>query len=438
MSDPEPTPGNPASSGGGASAIVQIEYRTAAWVLLGLVVGFGIFAVARNTEGMLTLVVIGIVLALALDGVVQALRNRFNLTRSVAVGIVGVSLLALAGLILLVLGPPAVSQARQFSREIPQTVEKFYDLPVIGNTLRDRDAAGKVQRWINELPANVSDKAIADTANRVLGGVFSMVVVIFTTFALLLDGERLVNRGRRLLPVRARDDADRIARVFHRTIGRYFGGSLTVAALMGLFVLTIGLIFNVPLAPLAAIWAMFTNLIPQIGGFLSASFLFVLAVSNSVPTAIIVLVLFVIYMNIENHIIQPTIVGGAVNLTPPSTMLAAFVGGAVAGVPGAIIATPLIGTVKQLYLEFRFGGGPPPKKRGAGFVRRIKSMLRIGPEFRPTRDETEAIRIDPILHAHLAEPDDGALDDGALDDGALDDGVIDTETNDPESGDPAA
>ncbi len=416
MSDPEPTPGSPASSGGGASAIVQIEYRTAAWVLLGLVVGFGIFAVARNTEGMLTLVVIGIVLALALDGVVQALRNRFNLTRSVAVGIVGVSLLALAGLILLVLGPPAVSQARQFSREIPQTVEKFYDLPVIGNTLRDRDAAGKVQRWINELPANVSDKAIADTANRVLGGVFSMVVVIFTTFALLLDGERLVNRGRRLLPVRARDDADRIARVFHRTIGRYFGGSLTVAALMGLFVLTIGLIFNVPLAPLAAIWAMFTNLIPQIGGFLSASFLFVLAVSNSVPTAIIVLVLFVIYMNIENHIIQPTIVGGAVNLTPPSTMLAAFVGGAVAGVPGAIIATPLIGTVKQLYLEFRFGGGPPPKKRGAGVLRRIKSLLRIGPEFRPLRDETEAIRIDPILHAHLEEPEPG----------------------DPEPGDPAA
>ena len=411
-SDPEPTPGNPTAPTGGTAAIVQIEYRTAAWILLGLVVGFGIFAVARNTEGMLTLIVIGIVLALALDGVVQALRNRFNLTRSVAVGIVGVSLLALAMLILLVLGPPAVSQARQFSREIPQTVEKFYDLPVIGNTLRDRDAAGKVQRWINDLPANVSDKAIADTANRVLGGVFSMVVVIFTTFALLLDGERLVNRGRRLLPVRARDDADRIARVFHRTIGRYFGGSLTVAALMGLFVLTIGLIFNVPLAPLAAIWAMFTNLIPQIGGFLGASFLFVLAVSNSVPTAIIVLVLFVIYMNIENHIIQPTIVGGAVNLTPPSTMLAAFVGGAVAGVPGALIATPLIGTVKQLYLEFRFGGGPPPKKRGAGFVRRIKSLLRIGPEFRPPRDETEAIRIDPILHAHLGDPEPGDPEPG--------------------------
>ena len=172
---------------------------------------------------------------------------------------------------------------------------------------------------------------------------------------MLFRSERLVNRGRRLLPPSVRDDADRIARVFHRTIGRYFGGSLTVAALMGLFVLTIGLIFNVPLAPVAAIWAMFTDLIPQIGGALGGAFLFILAVSNSVPTAIVVVLLFIIYMNIENHIIQPAIVGNAVNLTPPTTMLAAFLGGAIAGVPGALIATPLMGTVKQLYLEFQIG-----------------------------------------------------------------------------------
>ncbi|MSY11845.1 MAG: AI-2E family transporter, partial [Actinobacteria bacterium] len=132
MSDPQPAP-EPAP----ASAVVQIDFRTAVWVLLGLLVGFAVFAVARNTEGMLTRVVIGIVLALALDGVVQKLRNRFGFTRSIAVGIVGVSLLAVAAFILLVLGPPAVSQAREFSREIPQTVEQFYDLPIVGDTLRD-------------------------------------------------------------------------------------------------------------------------------------------------------------------------------------------------------------------------------------------------------------------------------------------------------------
>jgi predicted PurR-regulated permease PerM len=203
-------------------------------------------------------------------------------------------------------------------------------------------------------------------------------VVVFTTFALLLDGDRIVNRGRRLIAPRYRDEADRIARVLHRTIGRYFGGSLTVAALMGLFVLTLGLSFNIPLAPLAAIWAMFTDLIPQVGGFLGGAFLFILALSNGVGTAVIVVILFVIYMNLENHVIAPAIVGQAVNLSPPTTMLAAFIGGAVAGLPGALIATPLIGAIKQLYLEFRFGldDRPESKRRGSGRLRRLMNRLR--------------------------------------------------------------
>ena len=58
-------------------------------------------------------------------------------------------------------------------------------------------------------------------------------------------------------------------------------------------------------------------------------------------------------MNIENHLIQPAIVGRSVDLTPPTTMVAAFVGGAIAGIPGALVATPLVGAVKAIYMEAR-------------------------------------------------------------------------------------
>ena len=76
------------------------------------------------------------------------------------------------------------------------------------------------------------------------------------------------------------------------------------------------------------------------------------------PTAIIAGGLFVAYMTIENHVIQPAIVGRSVDLTPPTTMVAAFVGGAVGGIPGALVATPLVGAAKQLFLEVR-GRRPP-------------------------------------------------------------------------------
>lgn len=90
-------------------------------------------------------------------------------------------------------------------------------------------------------------------------------------------------------------------------------------------------------------------------------------------------------------------------------MLAAFLGGAIAGVPGALVATPLVGTVKQLYLEFRFGGAPPNASQGLGLLRRARRLLRIGPEFRPPREPTESIRIDPILHGSV--DGDEPLDD---------------------------
>jgi predicted PurR-regulated permease PerM len=150
----------------------------------------------------------------------------------------------------------------------------------------------------------------------------------------------------------------------YRTLGRYFGGSVTVAILMGLYVLALGLLLGIPLIPVAAVWAMITDLIPQVGGFLGGSFLVLLATTQGVTTALIAAAAFIVYMNIENHIIQPAIVGRSVDLMAPTTMVAAFVGGAVAGVPGALVATPLVGAAKAIYLEAR-GMATAPEEIGA-------------------------------------------------------------------------
>ncbi len=66
-------------------------------------------------------------------------------------------------------------------------------------------------------------------------------------------------------------------------------------------------------------------------------------------------------------------VGRAVDLTPPTTMLAALVGGAVAGVPGALVATPIVGAVKVLYL--REAEGEPPVPVGTTEAREEKGLL---------------------------------------------------------------
>ncbi len=134
-------------------------------------------------------------------------------------------------------------------------------------------------------------------------------------------------------------------------MARYFAGSVAVAVLNGTVILTAGLLLGIPLAPLAAVWAAITNLIPQIGGFLGGSFFILLALTQGALPGLIALVVFLAYQQLENNVIQPTVIGRAINLTPPTTMLAALVGGAAAGVPGALVAAPLIGAAKSVWLD---------------------------------------------------------------------------------------
>ena len=75
--------------------------------------------------------------------------------------------------------------------------------------------------------------------------------------------------------------------------------------------------------------------------------------SESALVGVACLVVFLIYQQLENHVIQPLIIGRAVHLTPPSTMVAALVGVAAGGVVGGILAIPLLGASKAIYLALR-------------------------------------------------------------------------------------
>jgi predicted PurR-regulated permease PerM len=367
----------------GARLRLRLDWRTFAWIVLAVLGALAALALVTNTTTMLTRIGIGVLIALALDPLVDNLQHRFSLRRGVAVAIVAVGILSLATLLILVLGPLAVDEARQFSDQLPDTVDQLEDLPLLGGWLRDNDAGERVQQWIRDLPEHFTDERVEEIASTLVSGVAAVAMVTVLAIAVLIDGENLLARFRRLLPGERRQQADAIGDITYRTLGRYFGGSITVAVLMGLYVLTLGLVLGIPLAPLAAIWAMLTDLIPQVGGFLGGSFLVLLALTQGATPAIIAGVAFVLYMNLENHVIQPAIVGRSVDLTPPTTMVAAFVGGAVAGIPGALVATPLVGAAKAVYLEARGKAKPEDDRRG-GILGRLRTLVKRDDRAGPT------------------------------------------------------
>jgi putative heme transporter len=361
---------------------VRADVWSMLMVAAGILLAMAALGIVRTAQWVLTPLLLGVLFGLALDPVVAVLRERLKCSRAMATLVIAVVLTVVFGAVVLLLGPRAVEQAGSFAEELPATVEEFYSWPVIGERLVEWDAVGRVEDFVDELPGRFDTDTISAWADRILGGLSATLLVLVTTVAVLLDGDALVMRGRRLVPPSRRERADDVGRIVYRSIARYFAGSITVALLNGTVILTSGLILGIPLAPLAGIWAAITNLIPQIGGFLGGSFFVLLAFSASPLKGVIALAIFLSYQQLENHVIQPTIIGRAVNLSPPTTMLAALIGGAAAGVPGALVATPLIGAAKSVWLDVVDGDRPaaddtePSKPRKPSFASRFLSRFR--------------------------------------------------------------
>lgn len=351
--------------------MISLDPRAAVGIVVGILAVFVLVALVGSSVQALTQVGVGILLAFALEPLVKMVQRRLRCPRAVGVAIVAAAVLLGFGGLVFVLGPPAAKQAQEFGRELPQTVRDLYDLPLVGGRLREADAAGQVQEWARDLPGQLDAERVGTAAETVVNGVVAGFTVLLVALAVLLDGEVLVRRLREVVPEKFRDRADDVGRVFYRVVGTYFAGSLLVALIGGTYVLAVGLALGVPLAPLAAVWYAMVSLIPQVGGFLGTSFFTVLALSQGVFVGLIGLLLVVLYMNLENYLISPAVVGQSVNLSPPTTMLAALVGAAAMGVPGALAATPLCGTVKALWLEYRFGE-EVDLTRKPGFIRRLR------------------------------------------------------------------
>ncbi|HEY5887518.1 MAG TPA: AI-2E family transporter [Acidimicrobiales bacterium] len=360
---------------------VDLDWRSAALACAGVVGLVAVFAIASATSRTLTWVVIGLLLALAMDPLVDRIQEVLGLRRGVAVGCVLASFFLALTLVALLLGPETARQARTLSEDLPEVVGQLGDLPVVGDTLQRNDVPQKVENWLNDLPETLAgpDANLGDRAESILSGLLAAMSTGLIVIMLLLDGDRLVGAFQRLTPDRHRHRIDRAGRQFYEIVGRYFAGSLFVALLHGLYVLTIGLVLGVPLAPLLGLWAAVASLIPQIGGALAGAPFVLLGFTEGATTGVICLIAFVLYLNFENHILSPIIVGEAVNLSAPTTMVGAIVGASVAGVPGALVAVPLLGAGKAIYLEAT-GQARSTKEGSISVVTRLRRLAHREPK----------------------------------------------------------
>jgi predicted PurR-regulated permease PerM len=355
--------------------VVDLEGRTVAVAFAVVVATIALFAVA--TSGALTtLVVLAVLLAFALDPVVGRIEEALPIGRGYAVALLmglaaGVVLIGIA-----VLGPQTVEQARSFQEDLPRVVADLGNLPLVGEQLVENDVPRRIEEWAADLPRQLGGETAPLTSaaevatTTMLAGLGTAILLV----ALLVDGPWLVRTLTGLVPIRRRASAQRYGAIVGRVVGRYFAGSLVLAALQGIQVLITGLALGVPLSLLLAAWAGVWNLVPQIGGAIGGV-LFVLVAFTQGPTAgVLAGIIFVVYITFSNNVLLPVILGRAVDISPLTTMVATIGGFYVAGVIGAMLAVPVLGTAKAMYHEVR-QRRVPERELGRGNVRRVADRI---------------------------------------------------------------
>ena len=335
--------------------VVDLDPRSMIVAMAAFVVLVLATALVGSAPQTVTWLVVGSLLTLALNPLVVAVQRRMGGHRMRAVGVVLLGLVAVVALLVALLVPPAVEQARDLGDELPEVLDSLGDLPIVGDDLKKNDVPDKVEDWIDDLPDRLAgeDSPVEDAGRSVLGGVLAALSTLLVAITLLLDADNLRGRARAFVPRRHRDAASRYASIAYRVVGRYFAGSVLVAVIAGVAVLIVGLTLGVPLTPLMALWVALFDLVPQIGGAVGGIPFVLLGFTQGAGVGVLCAVFFILYLQFENHILQPLVVGQAVELSPPATMTAALIGVSAGGVVGALVAVPLLGAGKALYAEVR-------------------------------------------------------------------------------------
>lgn len=319
-----------------------VAIAAAAAIVLWLLVQFRIVVIPLVIAALLTTVLLPVV-----DRLVRA---RWPRGLAVAVTIVAL-IVAVVGL-----GWLAVWQIRAEYPELQERALRFWD---------------GAQEWVLSLPFGVTEQDVSDFGTNILGtlredissilssalsvgssvgqALAGAVLAVFTLIFTLGDGRRIWSWIVGVLPRNARPATDGAARAGWVTLGNFVRVQVLVAFIdavgIGLGAFILGLFFEggMPLVVPIAILVFLGSFIPIIGAVVTGAIAVLVAlISFGVWPAVIMLGIVLLVQQLEGNVLQPLVMGTAVEVHPLAVVLAVGAGSTIAGITGAFFAVPVV------------------------------------------------------------------------------------------------
>jgi predicted PurR-regulated permease PerM len=317
-------------------------------VLAALLAGFAV----REASSELTLVLIAGFLAIGLNPIVGFAVSR-GMKRSWAV--LAVALIFLTGLtvLIIVIGGTVRAQLQSFIDDLPQLLEDLRRNRTVAHLDAKYHVITAIEKKIKSPDfAQTTLSSVFDVGLTALNAVVGIVVVFVLTLYFLADLPQLTRAAYSLAPASRRERVSRLGDEILRRVGGFVIGSVSVALVAGtvtlIFTLSVGLgQYALPLALLVAL----LDLVPLVGAIIGAATVCLVGLATSLSTGLVCIAFYVVYEMIEGYVIYPRIMRSSVDVPEYVTIMAVLVGGAVAGVVGALLALPTAAALLLLVRE---------------------------------------------------------------------------------------
>jgi predicted PurR-regulated permease PerM len=351
----------------------RVEVVIGVRTLLTLLAFAALIALALLSLGTLISIFLAAVLALGLDPVVGALVKRGWKRGRAALTVFAALFVAVFALVLVTAGP-VWNEIVDFVHALPGYWDELQQKDWFQQIVSTAGADDKVRDLLRDLAEGLPEAATAvlGVAGGIFGSLLSLVTLSFLCLFLLMERPAITD----WLFGFARPETDaRWRPVIEESIqgvSQSLLGNVAISVVAATVAGVSAWIFGLPFPLVLAVITGLLDLIPQVGATVAAVILTAVALTVSTPAAIAMVVIQLIYQQVENYIVYPIVYRKAVELTAFTTIVAVLIASSILGVAGAILAVPFATVIKIVMRE----AGRPRRERMAA-LREVPDRERV-------------------------------------------------------------
>jgi predicted PurR-regulated permease PerM len=328
----------------------RVPVRTIA-ATIGMVLGTALLLlVLHDVARVVVWIIVAAFFAVALYPVVGWVeRTLTGGRRSLATLLVFVLVLVVLGALVTAFAVPLAREGTAFAGQLPHMVDDARaGRGPVGDFLQRTNALTYIQDNQDRIKAFASGLTTpaAGVLQGVATGVAGVVTIFVLAYLMVLEGPKVVDGSLSLLQEDTRPRVRAVSADCAKSITGYLSGNLLISVICGVLTYIALLATGVPFAGLIALFVAVADLIPLVGATLGAIVAVVAAAIHSIPALIVIAVFFVIYQQLENHLLQPLILSRTVKLNPLTVLISILVAVELAGILGAFLAIPVAGMIQ--------------------------------------------------------------------------------------------